>query len=78
MKRLRIDIYNSDAKKLESIVAQKIDVSTIQTLIYLNRSYKHSDTIQWIDKIDHLCIIQGVVTIFYENNYFIKVSRIDD
>jgi hypothetical protein len=78
MRPLKIEIFNPEYKKIETVLAERFDSNNIMTIIYLSKEYKHSDIIRWIEEIDHWSILKDIVTIFYKNNFIVKVTRLHD
>jgi len=75
MKALKIDVFNDEAKKIESIIADHIDATNIMTIIYLSRKANHSDIVRWIMEVDHWNVLPEMIKIYYNNNYHIEVTR---
>ena len=72
MKQLKVEIYNNNGKKLETIIIEK----NVIIITYLSRKAIHSDIINWINDIDHWTVKEENIIIYFNNNYYIKLNRI--
>ena len=69
MKQLKVEIYDNNGKKLETIIIEK----NVMIITYLSRKIAHPDIINWINDIDHWIVKEESITIYFNNNYHIKI-----
>jgi len=79
MKRLRAMFYDNNGKLSYQTFARKIDITDLQTIIYLYCQPKYEDsekyTTRLILSVKSTNIVDGVVTVYYVNDSYCVITR---
>jgi len=85
MKKLLIKLYNDRDICIEQIISVNMDATSHITILeksfIVGKTYQNNSLGQCyhiIKDIDHWNIIEGLITIYYIDGYYMEISRIHD
>lgn len=82
MKKLKIQIYDSEGKLHEQLICKHIDGTTSHTFLHDVQKVGNKTIIQALycvpATIDRWNMVDGLVTIYYKTGFCMEISRINE
>lgn len=78
MKNFNIIAYNQDCKIIFNVQSIHIDITDVQTIIYLpfyDSMFCENNTVRILSSIKSINIVSGTITVHYINDNYIIITK---
>lgn len=76
MRKLEIKFYTPEGAEVARITAGRIDACESCTIISESKNDKFTQDHYFTDKLDHIDIFEGLITLYYEGDHYLEIRKI--
>jgi hypothetical protein len=77
MRKLKIEVYDTENKAIFKVTAARLDATNNITVIASATNNKTSEYIRLIENIDHWYLMDGMITIYYRSGCYMEITRVN-